>query len=235
MTAVLRPSDRAPGLLLGDGVELPADVELGAGVVLHPGTVIGAGARLLDCSVIGRPPALGPHSKASRELPPPAVIGAGALVGSGAVVVAGASVAEGSVVADQAHVRERAQIGAESMVGRGVAVDNDVRIGARVRIQTNAYITAHSVIEDDVFIAPGVVLTNDPTAGRRRSGEELLGAVLRRACRLGAGAVVLPGIEVGEEAFVAAGAVVTGDVDARAVVAGVPARVVRKVPDEELL
>ena len=49
------------------------------------------------------------------------------------------------------------------MVGRGVAVDNDVRIGARVRIQTNAYITAGSMVEDDVFVAPGVVLTNDPT------------------------------------------------------------------------
>jgi UDP-2-acetamido-3-amino-2,3-dideoxy-glucuronate N-acetyltransferase len=89
-------------------------------------------------------------------------------------------------------------------------------------------------VEDDVFVAPGVVLTNDPTAGRRR-GEELRGAVLRRACRIGGAAVLLPGVEVGEEAFVGAGAVVTGDVPARAVVLGVPARVVREVGEGELL
>jgi acetyltransferase-like isoleucine patch superfamily enzyme len=63
----------------------------------------------------------------------------------------------------------------------------------------------------------------------------LRGATLRRACRVGGGVVLTPGVEIGEEAFVAAGAVVTHDVPARAVVMGVPARVVRKVPDDELL
>ncbi|MBA3263766.1 MAG: N-acetyltransferase, partial [Thermoleophilaceae bacterium] len=136
---------------------------------------------------------------------------------------------------DQAHVRERASIGEGSVVGRGVSVENDVTLGSRVRLQTNAYVTAWSVVEDDVFVAPGVVLTNDQTAGRRAPGEELRGATLRRACRIGGGAVLLPGVEVGEEAFVAAGAVVTVDVPARAVVMGVPARVVRDVAEEELL
>jgi UDP-2-acetamido-3-amino-2,3-dideoxy-glucuronate N-acetyltransferase len=78
------------------------------------------------------------------------------------------------------------------------------------------------------------VLTNDPTAGRR-GGEELRGAVLRRACRIGGGAVLLPGVEVGEEAFVGAGAVVTRDVPARMVAFGVPARVVRELGEAERL
>jgi UDP-2-acetamido-3-amino-2,3-dideoxy-glucuronate N-acetyltransferase len=108
-----------------------------------------------------------------------------------------------------------------------VSVDFDVRVGARVRMQTGAYVTARSVVEDDVFIAPGALLTNDPTAGRRPEGMELRGATLRRGCRIGAGAVLLPGVEVGEEAFVAAGAVVTTDVPPGALVMGVPARVVR--------
>jgi len=103
-----------------------------------------------------------------------------------------------------------------------------------VRLQTNAYVTAWSTVEDDVFVAPGVVLTNDPTAGRRR-GEELRGATLRRGCRLGGGAVLLPGVEIGEEAFVAAGAVVTRDVPAKALAMGVPARVVGEVPEADLL
>ncbi len=77
--------------------------------------------------------------------------------------------------------------------------------------------------------------TNDDTMGRIPEGYSMRGATLRRACRIGGGAVLVPGVEVGEEAFVAAGAVVTADVPARAVVMGVPARVVREVPDDELL
>jgi acetyltransferase-like isoleucine patch superfamily enzyme len=77
--------------------------------------------------------------------------------------------------------------------------------------------------------------TNDDAMGRIAKGAPLRGATLRRACRIGGGAVLVPGVEVGEEAFVAAGAVVTRDVAPRAVVIGVPARVVREVPDEDLI
>jgi UDP-2-acetamido-3-amino-2,3-dideoxy-glucuronate N-acetyltransferase len=231
---VLHESERAPGLLLGEGVELPERIELGANVVLHPHTELGEDVRLGDGCVVGRLPLLGPRSTASREPPGPAVLGRGVSVGSGTVIVAGARIGAGCVVADQAHVREGAVIGADTVVGRGVSVENVVSVGARVKLQTGAYITAWSVIEDDVFVAPGVTLTNDQTMGRS-SGEPLRGAVLRRACRVGGGAVLLPAVEVGEEAFVAAGAVVTRDVPARALVMGVPARVVREVAEEDLL
>jgi acetyltransferase-like isoleucine patch superfamily enzyme len=233
--AVLRPSDRAPGLLVGEEVTLPPTAEIGGNVVIHEGTVIGGGARIQDGAIVGKPLALGPQSTARREDPPAAEIGAGATICAGAVVVAGAIIGESAVVGDQAHVRERSLVGERSVVGRGSAVDNDVTIGARVRIQTGCYITAFSLIEDDVFVAPCVTLTNDDTMGRHGKDFELRGAVLRRACRVGGGAVLTPGIEVGEEAFVAAGAVVVRDVPTRAVVMGVPAREVREVTDEDLL
>jgi len=232
---VLSESERAPGLLLGEHVVLPEDAVVGGNVVVHAGTRLGAGVRLGDGCVVGKPPSLGTRSTAAREAPGPATLGDGVTVGAGAVVVAGAKVAAGCVIADQAHLRERAEIGAESVVGRGASVENDVSIGARVKLQTGAYVTAWSRVEDDVFLAPGVILTNDPTAGRRGAGQELRGALLRRACRIGGGAVLLPGVEVGEEAFVGAGAVVTRDVPARAVVMGVPARVIRELAEEELL
>ena len=232
---MLRQSDRAPGLLLGDGVQVPDSVEIGGNVVIHDGTVIGEGARIQDAAVVGKPLVLGPRSTASREAPPAAEIGEGATVCVGAVLVAGARVGQGAVLGDQSHVRERAVIGEGSVVGRGSAVDNDVEVGARVRIQTGCYITAYSVIEDDVFVAPGVTFTNDHTMARHGPEHDVRGPTLRRACRVGGGVVLLPAVEVGEEAFVAAGAVVTRDVPARGVVMGVPARLIREVGDEDLL
>ena len=206
---LLRPSERAPGLLLGDGVSLADDVEVGGNVVVHAGTTVGAGAQIQDGAILGMPLALGAHSQASRNPLPPLVVEEGARICAGAIVLAGSRIGRRAMVGDRAHVRERVTIGPETTIGTGSAVDNDVEVGARVRVQTGCYLTAFSRIEDDVFVAPGVLTTNDKAAGR---GHELAGVVLRRACRIGGGAVLLPGIEVGEEAFVGAGAVVTRDV-----------------------
>jgi acetyltransferase-like isoleucine patch superfamily enzyme len=232
---VLQPSERAPGLLLGDGVELPEDVQVGAYVVVHAGTFLGPGCTLQDHAVVGKPVALGVRSAAPRESPPPARIGAGAVVAAGAIVNAGAEIGERAVVGDQAQVRERARIGERAVVGRGSQVDNDVVVGAGCRIQTGCYVTAYSVLEDDVFLGPGVFTYNDNTMARHDSDYPIIGATVRRAARVGGGARILPGIEIGEEAFVATGAVVTRDVPARAVVMGIPARKVGEVGDEELI
>ena len=232
----LRPRpERAPGLLVGEAVELPDSVEVGGNVVLHAGTVVGEGCRLGDGAVLGKPVTLGPRSTASRAAPGPLVVGPGAAVGAGAVLVAGASIGARAVVGDQAHVRERARVGEESVVGRASAVDNDVAIGARVKVQTGCYLTAFSEIEDDVFVGPGVVTMNDHAMGRHPPGEALRGPVLRRACRVGGAAALLPGIEVGEEAFIAAGSLVTRSVEPRAMMMGVPARAVREVPEDDLI
>ena len=104
------------------------------------------------------------------------------------------------------------------------------------KIQADAYITAYSTLEEHVFIAPCVVTTNDNWMGRteKRFGN-VKGPTIRRGARIGGGAILCPAIEIGEEAFVGAGAVVTKDVPPRAVVVGNPARVLREVPDEELL
>ena len=232
---MLRQSDRAPGLLLGDGVTLPDSTWIGGNVVIHDGTVVGEGVRIQDGAVLGKPLALGPASTASRGELPPLEIGDGATVGANAVLLAGARLGASAVVGDRAHVRERAAVGEGSVVGSGSAVDNDVSIGAQVKIQTACYVTAFSVLEDDVFVAPGVTTTNDNAMGRHDRGTQLRGATLRRACRVGAGSILLPGIEVGEEAFVAAGALVTRDVEPRTLVMGVPAKPMRPVEDAELL
>jgi acetyltransferase-like isoleucine patch superfamily enzyme len=197
--------------------------------------VVGEDCVIQDHAVLGKPPKLARTSSAPKKPPPPLVVGAGSAVCAGAVVLAGARIGEEVILGDQSFVRERSTVGSGTVIGRGTAVDNDVRIGARVRIQTLCYLTAWSVVEDDVFVGPGVNTTNDDTMSRHAPDYELRGAILRRACRIGGSVVLTPGVEVGEEAFVAAGALVTRDVPPRGVVMGLPGRTVREVADEDLL
>jgi UDP-2-acetamido-3-amino-2,3-dideoxy-glucuronate N-acetyltransferase len=230
----LTASPRAPGLLLGRDVQIGEGVSFGAYVVVHDGASIGDGCTLEDHVVLGKHPRLACRSAAQGEVGP-LELGERVTVCAGAVVLAGARIGDSVIIGDQSFVRERSSIGAGSVIGRGSVVDNDVEMGVRVRVQTGVYLTAFTVVEDDVFLGPGATTTNDDTMARHGSGIPLRGAILRRACRVGGGTVLTPGIEIGEEAFVAAGAVVTRDVPARGVVMGAPARLVREVPEEDLL
>jgi acetyltransferase-like isoleucine patch superfamily enzyme len=210
--------------------------EIADTAVVYPGVEIGEDVFIGDYAVVGKHPVLGRRSTAARSELFPLVVGDGASILAGAVLFAGTRLGNGVIVGDQACVRERCELGEEVVVGRGSLVENDVSIGARTRVQANAYVTAYSLLEEDVFIAPGVITTNDNFMGRTEKRHALRkGATIRRAARVGAGAVLLPGIEIGEEAFVGAGAVVLEDVPPRAVVVGNPARQIREVPDEELL
>lgn len=224
---------RAPGLVLSETATVGRNVVFGANVVVHDGAVIGDDVLVQDGAILGKASSLSPRSSAVAADGEPLVIEAGARILAQAIVFAGARIGERAIIGDQAYVRERAVVGPDSVVGRGSCIDNDVVVGARVRIQTGVYLAAYSSVEDDVFIGPSAMTTNDQTMAR--PGDDLRGATIRRACRIGCGAVLLPGVEVGEEAFVAAAAVVTRDVPPRTVVMGSPARVMRDVPERELL
>jgi acetyltransferase-like isoleucine patch superfamily enzyme len=208
----------------------------GENVVIYPGTIIGEGCVLGNNVVLGKQPSLSPRSSTRREELPPLVLGARTTISTGAVVFAGSHIGTGVIVGDQACVRERVSIGDDVVVGRGSLIENDTRVGAMTKIQANAYITNYSLIEEHVFIAPAVVTTNDNFMGRTEKRHELIrGPTIRRGARIGGGAVICPGIEIGAEAFVGAGAVVIRDVRPRSVVVGNPAHEIGIVPDEELL
>jgi acetyltransferase-like isoleucine patch superfamily enzyme len=211
-----------------------ADVHTTA--VVYPGTVLGEGVKVLENAVVGTQPSLSPRSTAKREPLPPTEIGDGTIVSAGAIVFAGARIGARVILGDQSCVRERVEIGDDVVVGRGSLVENDTTIGALTKIQANAYITAYSTLEDNVFIAPCVVTTNDNFMGRTEERHALIkGPTIRRGARIGGGAILCPGVEIGAEAFVGAGAVVTKDVPPGKLVVGNPARVLRDVPPGELL
>jgi len=212
------------------------NVEVAQSAIVYPGTVLGDGCKILDGAVVGKQPTLSPRSTTKREELGPAELGPGTIVSTEAIVFAGTRIGARVIVGDQACVRERVTIGDDVVVGRGSLVENDTTIGALTKIQADAYITAYSTLEDNVFIAPCVVTTNDNLMGRTEKRYELIkGPTIRRGARVGGGAILCPGVEIGEEAFVGAGAVVVEDVPPRTLVVGNPARVLREVPETDLL
>jgi UDP-2-acetamido-3-amino-2,3-dideoxy-glucuronate N-acetyltransferase len=165
----------------------------------------------------------------------PVVIADGCHIRSGSVIYSGVTIGAHSQTGHHVTVREDVTVGERTIIGTGAVVEFGATIGSRVLVQTRAYVTAHVLIEDDAFLGPAVTTTNDRRMLWRRTGAnlELVGPVFRRGCRVGAGSVILPGVEVGERAFVGAGAVVTRDVPVRALVIGNPARIVRILEPEE--
>jgi len=209
--------------------------EVHPSAIVYPGTVLGEGVRVLENAVVGKQPTLGAASTAKRDPLPPATIGAGTIISTAAIVFAGSTVGANCIVGDQSCIRERVEMADDCILGRGSLIENDTTIGAGTRIQADAYVTAYSTLEEDVFIAPCVVTTNDNFMGRTDRRRELMrGPTIRRGARIGGGAILCPAVEIGEEAFVGAGAVVTRDVPARMVVVGSPARVLRDVDPAEL-
>lgn len=231
------------GCVLGYGVVVEAGATIGPGcgighhAVIHAGTQVGAHCRIEDHAVLGRRPRPAATSTVavSAELAP-LVIGPDTIVGTGAVVYTGTSIGQQCLIGDLAFVREQVHIGDLVVVGTHVTVENEVVIGSHTKIQTGAYIAAWTTIEEHCFIAPCVVTTNDNYMGRTAQRfAERGGPTVHRGARVGANVTLLPNVAIGNEAFVAAGAVVTRDVPPAQVVMGIPARVVRAVPSNQLL
>jgi acetyltransferase-like isoleucine patch superfamily enzyme len=142
------------------------------------------------------------------------------------------SVGPGSSVWSRAVLRNGASIGADCVIGRDVFIDEGVRLGDRVKVQNGALVYHGVTVGNGVFIGPGAILTNDrypravtPTGELARQTDWTVGPIeLADGCSIGAGAVVVAGTRVGRFATVGAGAIVTRDVPAFALVAGNPAR-----------
>ncbi|MBR6548115.1 MAG: N-acetyltransferase [Clostridia bacterium] len=223
--------------VIGDNVTIGEGCVIGHHVVIHNDTAIGDNVRIDDFTCIGKRPMKAANSAVTVESDLPAcVIGSGCIIGTGAVIYRGCTLGERVLAADLATVRERVTIGERTIIGRGASVECDCTVGRKCKIETNAYITAYSTLGDMCFIAPGVVTSNDNFAGRSEERfKHFKGVTVKNGGRIAAGSVILPGKVIGEQAMAAAGSVVTKDVPEKTVVVGAPAKVLRAVPEDQLL
>ncbi|MEQ8389283.1 MAG: DapH/DapD/GlmU-related protein [Alphaproteobacteria bacterium] len=151
--------------------------------------------------------------------------GDGAVLRAGAIIYGDVTAGLNFQTGHNVMIREKTVIGDHVVIGTNTVIDGNVRIGDFVKIESNCYIPTHVEIGSRVFLGPGVVLTNDRYPLRLRDTYKAEGPIIEDNVTLGGGVVVCPGVRIGMGSFVAAGAVVTGDVPAGSLVRGVPGRV----------
>lgn len=210
---------------------------IGNNVTIKKGSKIGSYARIDDNTVIGKQPMKAATSATSEDkLQSPCELGNHIIIGTSAVIYAGCKLGNNCLIADLATIRENVVIGDKTIIGRGVAIENSCKVGTCCKLETNVYITAFSEIEDNVFIAPGVVTSNDNYAGRTKERfKKFKGVTIKRGGRVGAQATILPGKVINEEGFVGAGSIVTKDVKAGAIVYGISAKEIKPVPKDHMI
>jgi acetyltransferase-like isoleucine patch superfamily enzyme len=150
-------------------------------------------------------------------------VGSHAVVRAHSVIYAGSRIGSHLETGHGVVIREENRIGDHLSIWNNSTIDYGCVVGDRVRIHCNVYVAQFTTIEDDVFLAPGVMIAND----RHPICKECMkGPTIKQGARVGINATLLPEVVVGEGALVGAGAVVTKDVPAGSVVAGNPARII---------
>lgn len=233
----MQPVSIGENVIIKEDVTFGENVVIGNNVIIYEGTKIGNYVIIQDNAVIGKQPTRAKNSilPEVKKLPP-AVIGSGVTIGTSSIIYANAELADDVFVADLATVRERVTIGEKTIVGRGVSVENDCTVGKKCKLETNCYITAYSTLGDYVFVAPCVVTTNDNYMARSKERfDKFKGVTIKTGGRVGANTTILPGKVIEEDGTVAAGSIVSKDVPKEKLVVGTPARVLREVPENQLL
>ena len=222
-------------VVIQDDVQIGDNVYIGHNVIIHEGTKIGDGTFIDDSCILGRMPKAGilTRRKANKELPP-LEIGINCVISALVIIYRGTKIANEVMIGDFVSIREHNIIGDKTIIGRLISMEPRTVIGQRVRTAAVTHLTSDMIIEDDVFMGSHISTTNDNQMGRGTAGA-YKGPHIRRGARIGSNSTLLPGVVIGEEAVVAAAAVVTRDVPDKKVVMGMPAKVIKDVPEDELL
>jgi acetyltransferase-like isoleucine patch superfamily enzyme len=204
---------------------------IGEGSVIYPFAYIGDGVRLgrgvhvFPGTFIGKPP-MGAGALARRPSFDRVVeIGDHCVIGPHAVIYYDVKIGHNTLIGDGASIRERCTIGDECIVGRYVAINYNCHVGNRTKVMDLAVLTGNMTVGEDVFIAMNVSSANDNAMGADSYDEDqIVGPTIGARARIGVGAILLPGVHVGQDSTIAAGALVTRDVPENVTAVGIPAR-----------
>lgn len=214
-----------------DGVEIEDDVIIHDYAVIYPNVLIKRGCEIYDHCVVGKmPTSPGITARALKKNYSKLIVGEECILCPGVVLYTGSVLGKHNLLGDYCSIREECTVGDGCLISRNVSVNYNTRIGSHTKILDNTHITGNMVVGDHVFISALVVTTNDNTMGRKDYSEDhIKGPVIEDYVTVGAAANLLPGVIVGRNAIVGAGALVTKDVAPDKVVMGIPARVIRDV------
>ena len=214
---------------IGHNCIIEGNVSIGANTYIDSNTTIRSGVTIGEDSFIGSNCIIGeywmdfcldrePHDH-------PLAIGNNALIRSGSIIYAGSQIGDGFQTGHQVTIREKTEIGDHVSVGTLSDVQGNCRIGNYVRLHSNVHIGQLSVIDDFVWIYPYVVLTNDPTP----PSNDFVGVHVHSFAIVATGAIVMPGLDIGQDSLIGAGAIVTKSVEPYAVAVGNPAKTISDV------
>jgi acetyltransferase-like isoleucine patch superfamily enzyme len=191
--------------------------------VIHPNVIWDGDFVVGPFAIIGQPT----RGRAPGDIP--THFGAGAHISSHSVIYAGNRIGRNFRCGHGALVREDNEIGDDVSIGSGANVEHHIRVGHRVRMHSNVFVAELSILEEECWLGPNVVLTNARYPASPTTKQELVGPHIEARAKIGANTTILPGVRVGADALVGAGAVVTVDVPPGAVVVGNPARIINHV------
>ena len=193
--------------------------------IIYPNVKLGKNCIIEDFVIIGAPP------KDYKPGEIETIIGDNSVIRSHTVIYSGNIIGDNFQTGNKANIRELNEIGNNVSIGTLSVVEHHVKIGNSVRIHTQVFIPEFTILEDECWLGPNVVITNAKYPKSPNVKKELKGAYIKKQAIIGANSTLLPGITIGEHAFIGAGSVVIRDVPDKCVVAGNPAKIIKDITD----
>lgn len=231
MSKISKDASIAATAIIHENVIIEEGVIIHDYVVIYPNTIIKRDVEIYDHCVLGKlPTSPGTTSRELKTVFDTLIVGENSVLCPCVVLYAGTKIGKRNLLGDFCSIREDCNIGEYCIISRNVSVNYNTTIGNNTKIMDNSHITGNMTIGNNVFISVLVATTNDNAMGRAEYNEDnIQGAKIGDFVTIGAAANILPGVVIGNNVIVGAGAVVTKSVEENKVVMGIPAKVIRNV------